>query len=313
MVRSSFTASSLCNTASHVFALSVREGKISMSIASFAKGITRRDLLSRTTVLGSSGALGLISGGAWAQATKPVAISADELRVMIGRATRLSVLSDRVTRCQVQRSLKVLVSRAERQFDDTGREVREVLGLLASSSLPDEARKPVGPAREAYEVFLRKALAMDLSKQDGLVAFADEADKVGDAVDTVVKALVVVKGTNTSQVLATTAELQRLTQHAAVHFLLGSAGIDTSEQLKEVTQARAAFSQGLNALRNNSVKSNGTESQLQLLEPQWLLMSNALANPGKEAKRMEDICTTSERLLEVTTSLYKLYDGLLKA
>lgn len=283
-----------------------------MPIASSANRVTRRDFLHHATVLSAGGALWSTSQGVWAQAAKPVAVNADELRIMIGRATRLSVLSDRVTRCQVQRSLKVLVARAERQFDDTGREVREVLAQLAASGLPDEARRPVGPAREAYEVFLRKAQAMDLNKQDGLVAFADEADKVGDAVDAVVKALVDVKGTNTAQVLATTAELQRLTQHAAVHFLLASAGIDTSEQLKEVSQARAAFSQGLNALRNNAVKSNATESQLQLLEPQWVLMANALANPGKEVKRMEDICTTSERLLEVTTSLYKLYDGLLK-
>jgi hypothetical protein len=115
------------------------------------------------------------------------------------------------------------------------------------------------------------------------------------------------------QVLATAAELQRLTQHTAVHFLMASAGIQVAEQLKEVEVARKSFSDKLQGLQTAELKNPAIETQLQLLGPQWLLMSNALRHPGRELKTMENISTTSERLLEVTTSLYRLYDAALKA
>jgi len=247
-------------------------------------------------------------------AAKPAkaAVTADELRVWIGKATRLSVLSDRVTRCQVQRSLGVLTSRAERQLDDTQREVRKGLADVGAAGLPDEASRLVAPARDAYEVFLKKSAELDVGKPEAVAVFAADADAVGDRMDALVDAMVKATGRTTAQVLSTTADLQRLTQHAAVHFLLASAGVQPDVQLKEVAQARSDFNAGLKALTASQVRSEAIDSQIRLLEPQWLLMSTALGHPGREVRTLENICTTSERLLEVTTSLYGLYDGTLK-
>jgi hypothetical protein len=61
------------------------------------------------------------------------------------------------------------------------------------------------------------------------------------------------------------------------------------------------------------LKNPAIEAQLQLLAPQWLLMANALGQSGNDAKTLENISTTSERLLEVSTSLYALYESALKA
>jgi hypothetical protein len=279
-----------------------------------AVGLSRRALLWRMGVaascLGVSG-VGAVFAQPQPRAAKPAA-TADELRVLIGKATRLSVLSDRVTRCQVQRSLNVLVSRAERQLEDTRREVIKVLDELAAAGLPDVAQRHLAPAKEAYEGFLKKSNALDVSKPDSTAEFADVADVVGDRVDALVLALVQASGRTTSQVLATTADLQRLTQHAAVHFLLASAGIQPDKQLKEVSQARTDFGAGLRTLVASSIRSDAIDSQIKLLEPQWLLMSTALTHPGRDLRTMENICTTSERLLEVSTTLYGLYDGALK-
>lgn len=295
-------------------------GSISVSAHSMVRsdadagGLSRRALLWRmgvaTSCLGVAG-VGTVFAQPQPKAAKPPA-TADELRVLIGKATRLSVLSDRVTRCQVQRSLNVLVSRAERQLEDTRREVVKVLDELAAVGLPDVAQRHLAPAKEAYEGFLKKSNALDVSKPDTTAEFADVADVVGDRVDALVAALVQASGRTTSQVLAITADLQRLTQHAAVHFLLASAGIQPDKQLKEVSQARTDFGAGLRTLVGSSVRSDAIDSQIKLLEPQWLLMSTALTHPGRDLRTMENICTTSERLLEVTTTLYGLYDGALK-
>lgn len=264
-----------------------------------------------STALLTGAVLGAVFAQPQVRVAKPAATS-DELRVLIGKATRLSVLSDRVTRCQVQRSLNVLASRAERQLEDTRREVLKVLDELAAAGLPDVAQRHLAPAKEAYDGFLKKSNALDVSKPDSTAEFADVADVVGDRVDALVAALVQASGRTTSQVLATTADLQRLTQHAAVHFLLASAGIQPDKQLKEVSQARSDFGAGLRTLVASSVRSDAIDSQIKLLEPQWLLMSTALTHPGRDLRTLENICTTSERLLEVTSALYGLYDGALK-
>lgn len=246
---------------------------------------------------------------AWAQTVPRGA----DMRPLIGKATRLSVLSDRVTRCQVQRVLRVLVPRAERLLEDTRREVRDSMTELNAASLSADARKLLQAAADAYDAFLKKSQAMDISRTDALVAFAQEADEVGDKMDALVNALVVESGQSMGQVLATAADLQRLTQHAAVHFLMASAGIQAPEQLRQVELARTAFNDKLLGLQTAALKSPAIESQLQLLGPQWLLMSSALGHPGQDLKTMENISTTSERLLEVTTALYRLYDAALKA
>lgn len=265
-----------------------------------------------TSCLSATG-VGTVFAQAQPKAAKPAA-AADDLRVLIGKATRLSVLSDRVTRCQVQRSLNVLVSRAERQLDDTKREVRKVLDELAAAGLPESALRHLAPAKDTYEGFLKKSNDLNVAKPEGLTAFAEEADVVGDRMDALVAALVQATGRSATQVqvLSVSANLQRLTQHAAVHFLLASAGIQPDAQLKEVAQARTDFSAGLRTLLLNAVRNDAIDQQIKLLEPQWLLMSNALTHPGRDPRTLENICTTSERLLEVTTALYGLYDGALK-
>lgn len=245
---------------------------------------------------------------AWAQ-TAPRVV---DYRLMMGRSTRLSVLSDRVTRCQVQRVLGVLVPRAERQLDDTKREVRDVMTELGTANLSADARRLLQVAVGAYDAFLKKSQALDVSRPDALVPFADEADAVGDKIDALVGALVAESAQPVGPLLATAADLQRLTQHTAVHFLMASAGIQVAEQRKKVDVARKQFNEKLQSLQTASLKTPAIDSQLQLLGPQWLLMSSALGQPGRDMKTLENISTTSERLLEVTTSLYRLYDAALR-
>lgn len=268
---------------------------------------TRRTLLAGSALCWMVAAQPL----AWAQtAPAPKVI---DYRLLIGRATRLSVLSDRVTRCQVQRSLRVLVPRAERLLDDTKREVREVMTELGAASLSTESRRLLQTAVATYDAFLKKSQEFDTNKPEALVPFSEEADVVGNKMDAVVAALVSESGQQVGQLLATTADLQRLTQHTAVHFLMASAGIQVTEQLKEVEVARKEFGDKLQKLQTAALKSPAIDSQLQLLGPQWMLMSSALGQPGRELKTLENISTTSERLLEVTTALYRLYDAALKA
>jgi hypothetical protein len=272
-------------------------------------------MLNRRKVLGATVVVGVMNLGAaaaWAQAGRKAA-TPDELRHLIGRATRLSVLSDRITRCQAQKSLQVLTTRADKVLADATDDVRRGLAELTAAGLTDASKALVAPALKSYETFLGHSQQLDVKNAKALGAFAEEADVVGDHMDALVASLIKDLGQSVAKVLASTADLQRLTQHTAVHFLMARLGINEAEQLKVVAEGRKEFNEKLQVLQAAPLKNPAIEAQLQLLAPQWLLMANALGQSGNDAKTLENISTTSERLLEVSTSLYALYESALKA
>lgn len=274
--------------------------------------LNRRWMLTRATVVGA--VMGLGSAAGWAQATARNRVaSPDELRHLIGRATRLSVLSDRITRCQAQKSLQVLGTRADKVLADATDDVRRGMAELTAASLSDATKPLVQPAVRSYETFLGHSQQLDPKNTKALTAFAEEADAVGSLMDALVAAMIKDLGQSVAKVLASTADLQRLTQHTAVHFLMARLGIQEAEQLKEVAEGRKEFNEKLLFLQTYPLKNPAIVAQLQLLGPQWLMMSSALDQPGKDTKTLENISTTSERLLEVSTSLYTLYESALKA
>lgn len=269
----------------------------------------RRKVVVHTLAMGVY--VGSVPTVGWTQAVRKTATS-DELRYLVGRATRLSVLSDRITRCHAQKSLKVLAGRAERVLAEATDDVRRGLAELAAAPLGDATKALLPVAVKSYEAFLGRSQQLNPQQSAALAAFAEEADVVGDHMDALVAGLIRDLGQSVTTVLASTADLQRLTQHTAVHFLMARVGIDEAEQLRQVADGRKAFNNKLQVLQNTPVKNPGIESQLQLLAPQWLLMDTALGRSGNDAKTLENISTTSERLLEVTTALYGLYEQALK-
>ncbi len=270
----------------------------------------RRNVVVQTLALGVCVGSGPTLG--WAQPVRKTATS-DELRTLVGRATRLSVLSDRITRCHAQKSLKILVGRADRVLAEATDDVRRGLAELAAAPLSDATKALLPVAVKSYEAFLGRSQQINPQQSAALGAFAEEADVVGDHMDALVAGLIKDLGQSVATVLASTADLQRLTQHTAVHFLMARVGIDEAEQLRQVADGRKAFNNKLQVLQNTPVKNPAIESQLQLLLPQWLLMDTALGRSGNDVKTLENISTTSERLLEVTSALYGLYEQALKA
>jgi hypothetical protein len=231
-------------------------------------------------------------------------------RAMVAKATRLSVLSDRITRSQAQRVLGVLGTRAERVLADSLAQARKLLSELGSGSLA--GRPQFQAAAKAYDEFLHTSERFDIQDRPALGRFAVQADVVGDLADALVEALIKDMGQSMASILSTTADLQRLTQHLAVHFLLAQAGLDEKEQLKEVSTGQQAFIKHLADLRQAPLHTGPINDLLPLLDNQWMLMNQALGQTKRDQAALENTCTTSERTLEVLTSLYPQYESALK-
>ena len=249
---------------------------------------------------------------AHAQTPRPAARDAPDLKSLIAKATRLSVLSDRITRSQVQRSLGVLASRADRVLADSTQEARKLLTELAASNTAAATRSQIASASQAYDGLLKASEKLAITDRPALAQFARLADDVGEAVDKVVELLIKDSAQPMAGILSTTADLQRLTQHLGVHFLLARAGVEEKEQLKEVAQGREEFIKHMAELKKANLKTAQTDGLLQLLDNQWMFMNQALGSTGRDVTAMEHVCTTSERTLEVLTSLYPQYESALR-
>jgi hypothetical protein len=148
---------------------------------------------------------------AHAQTPRPAARDAPDLKSLIAKATRLSVLSDRITRSQVQRSLGVLASRADRVLADSTQEARKLLTELAASNTAAATRSQISAASQAYDGLLKASEKLSITDRPALAQFARLADDVGEAVDKVVELLIKDSAQPMAGILSTTADLQRLT------------------------------------------------------------------------------------------------------
>lgn len=253
----------------------------------------------------------VLVGSAFAQARPaPKAIDVS-LRQQISYATRLSISSDRIVRNHVQKTLQINTPRPDKGLADARAEVTRLIGELQTARGGNALSAQLPGAAKAYGDFMRNSEQLAAADRPGLIKLADEADKVGEAVDSLVLALVKESGVATADALSASADLQRLTQHLAVHSLMASAGIDAAEQLKEVTKSRPEFSSLLAKLKQSPFKPNQVDFMLDQISNQWLLMDMSLQSKAGSPRDLENVCTTSERLLETLTGLYSKYESAL--
>ena len=239
--------------------------------------------------------------------------TAVDYRGMVSRGTRLSILTDRITRCQAQRLLGVLTPRAERMLADSVAEARNIMAALKQQGAGSAAIAPLlASAEQGLGALLSASEIFRTEDKAGLGKLAVLADKAGASIDRLVAAYVQAIGQPTASVLQTTADLQRLTQHLAVHYLLSRAGIDPTEQLKEVDTGRRAFETLLQNLKQSPVRSARTDAAMPLIEGQWTFLRATLTQAGTDVAALQNAATTSERTLEVLTELYAAYDAALR-
>jgi hypothetical protein len=273
----------------------------------------------RRAALGGALACGATLALAWPQAFAQTpaqgqaqSANAEAFRQRVAKATRLSILTDRITRSQVQRSLGVLVPRAERIHTESLAEARQLLATLQGGAGSTGTRNLLDTASQQVSGFLVASESLRIGDSAALARLAVQADEAGASVDKLVAAYVLEIGLPTASILQTTADMQRLTQHLAVHYLMARAGVSPAEQMKEVTAGRQAFEAALPVLKKGTVRSTRIDAALPLLEGQWTFLRMALANTAADASALQTVSTTSERTLEVLTDLYGLYESALR-
>jgi len=233
-------------------------------------------------------------------------------RVLVARATRLSVLTERITRGHAQIALGVSVQRADRILNDSVAEVRRLLADLDGALAGHPALAQYQTLARQYTEFLQMTRS-DMKDLANLLRLSQRADALSQTADALVVRLVNESELPQAQILATTANLQRLTQHMAVHFLIVRTAQDEKNQLQLLSTARQSFARDLAELQAFPLKTPQITQDLSLLNNQWTLMNQALDLQSRDSSAMEKVCSTSELTLEVLSQIYPALEGVLKS
>jgi len=102
-----------------------------------------------------------------------------------------------------------------------------------------------------------------------------------------------------------------LSQRLAKNYELLAAGLDSRTVREQMTGDADEFQRALAQLNKAPISTPAIRSALELGQAQWVFFEAALKRQP-DPRGLENVATTSERLLEVTDSLTSLYEVALQ-
>jgi hypothetical protein len=246
---------------------------------------------------------------------RPAELKAPPVRVLhftgdVRAMTRLSVLVDRIVRCQAQLALGGTPSQADKVLERSLQKASQLVDALSKKTWCLESKARWGFVKQSYRDFFTKNTQLPVANASGeLAKLADLAEGLGAASDMLAAGLIQDMGTM-AHTLIVTARLQRLTQQLAVYYLLACMGIDKAGQQVKIEQGRALFAELLATLRHSKLGTEAIGRQHELLQQQWQMMRQALE--GLDNKATDCVLRTSDHILLSLTALFTAYEDALE-
>jgi hypothetical protein len=244
-----------------------------------------------------------------ARAPKAPTVRAQHFTGDVRAMTRLSVLVDRIIRCQAQLAVDKGASQAGQVLERSVQKARQLVGSLSKKTWGLDCKAQWDLVKQSYRDFLAINAQLAGANSEVLAKLTKFAEGAGAASDMLAVSLIQDMGA-LAHTLIVTARLQRLTQQLAAYYLLACAGIDTSGQQVKIEQGRVMFMELLTKLRGSELNTEGIERQHELLQQQWLMMKQAL--DGDDNKATDCVLGTSDRILQSLTTLFTAYEDALE-
>lgn len=232
------------------------------------------------------------------------------LSTAINRTALFRALSQRIAKAYCQIHLNVLPEQSRAVLASARKLVHSGFADLALGQWSAELTQQLAQV-QALALELEALLVMPPSQQS-VVAVSAQADRMLLSADTATQSLEKLSKTNTARLVNMAGRQRMLSQRMAKNYSLVAAGLTNQAMSNQMISDATQFKQALVILGAASVSSSGIRNELALGESQWVFFDAALQRQP-DARGLQAVATTSERLLEVMDKVTGMYDVALKS
>lgn len=239
----------------------------------------------------------------------PVAHAQMAVSTGVNRVARFRALSQRVAKAYCQVHLNVLPAQSSAVLAASRKLVHQGFDDLAQGQWPQDVARHIQEVRALSDAL--DALLVQPSSRASVLAVVAQSDKMLRAADAATQALEKHSKAATARLVNTAGRQRMLSQRMAKNYSLAAAGWDSKAAHGQLLGDAVEFKQALVILAAAPVSTPAIRDGLALGESQWVFFDAALQRKP-DARGLEAVATTSERLLEVMDKLTGLYDRALQ-
>lgn len=232
------------------------------------------------------------------------------LATSINRTARFRALSQRSAKGYVQLVLNILPDATKNTIAISQRLMLSSLDELASGNYSAEVAQHIAAIKT--ETAALNALLATAPKRDMLVAVSVQADKLTEQANKTTELLATQTKSGNAKIVAIADKQRMLSQRLAKNYFLQAANLNTVAVRQQLASDRAEFKAGLATLKDAPISTANIRQDIELCAMQWYLFETSIDKPRNRPFVMDDVAVSSERLLDITSSLSSHYEKAVK-
>jgi Type IV pili methyl-accepting chemotaxis transducer N-term len=232
------------------------------------------------------------------------------LALSMNRTARFRALSQRSAKAYVQLLLNVLPDATKNTIASTQRLMLSGLDELALGNYSAEVAQHIATIRT--EATTLTTLVTTAPKREMLVAVSAQADKLNEQASKTTELIANQNKSGNAKIVAIADKQRMLTQRLAKNYFMQAANLNSQPIRQQLASDRAEFKAGLAMLKNAPISTTSIRNDIDLCEAQWFLFETSIDKPRSRPFVMDDVAVSSERLLDITSSLSGHYERALK-